>query len=82
MSSDTLTIRLDAAVKARLGTLAENTKRTRSFLAAEAIERYVERELAVISKVEKGLEDERTGRLVSHMDVAAEADAILAPTRP
>ena len=82
MSSDTLTIRLDATVKARLGTLAESTRRTRSSLAAEAIERYVERELAVISAIEQGLEDERAGRLVSHADVAAEADALLAPTRP
>lgn len=82
MNSETLTIRLDAATKKQLGVLAENTRRTRSFLAAEAIERYVEQEMRIIETVQAGLDDERAGRVTSHEDVMAEADAILGTTRP
>jgi predicted transcriptional regulator len=62
----TMTIRLDAKVKAELDSLAQATRRSRSFLAAEAVSRYVERELAVIEGVAAGLEDMRAGRVVPH----------------
>ncbi|HEY7300810.1 MAG TPA: CopG family ribbon-helix-helix protein [Xanthobacteraceae bacterium] len=42
MNSTTFTIRVDAAVKKRLEKLAKDTGRSRSFLAAEAIENYVD----------------------------------------
>ena len=41
MSSTTFTVRVNTAVKRRLEKLAKNTGRSRSFLAAEAIENYV-----------------------------------------
>ena len=40
--STTISIRLDAAVKARLDQLAGATHRSKSFLAAEAIRAFVE----------------------------------------
>ena len=38
-ASTTMTIRLDPQLKAKLGRLAEGTRRSRSFLAAEAVMR-------------------------------------------
>ena len=64
--STTLTLRLPAALKDRLGVLAARTRRTRSFLAGEALAHYVERELAIIEGIERGLDDMRAGRLVPH----------------
>ena len=42
MPSTTFTLRLDAAAKARLEQLAKSTGRSRSFLAAEAINEYLD----------------------------------------
>ena len=77
-ASTTMTIRLDPALKDRLGRLADGTRRSRSFLAAEAVAAYVDRELAVIEGVERGLADARTGRTVSHEDAMARLDAAIA----
>lgn len=64
--STTLTVRLSSELKESLGTLAERTRRTRSFLAGEAIADYVERELEIVGRIERGLDDMRGGRVVSH----------------
>jgi len=42
MSSATFTVRVDSGVKKRLERLAKSTGRSRSFLAAEAINDYLE----------------------------------------
>jgi predicted transcriptional regulator len=42
MSSTTFTVRLDADAKERLDRLAKSTGRIRSFLAAEAINQYLD----------------------------------------
>lgn len=67
-TSTTMTIRLDPQLKAKLGRLADGTRRSRSFLAAEAVEAYVDRELAIIEGIERGLADVKAGRTVSHED--------------
>jgi RHH-type rel operon transcriptional repressor/antitoxin RelB len=41
-SSTTFTVRVDAATKKRLESLASNTGRSRSYLAAEAIHEYLD----------------------------------------
>ena len=68
MTTTTMTIRLDPQLKAKLGKLANGTRRSRSFLAAEAVETYVDRELAIIEDIELGLADVEAGRTVSHKD--------------
>ena len=65
-TSTTMTVRLPPELKERLGKLAERTRRTKSFLAGEAIADYVARELAIIEGVQRGLEDVRAGRVVPH----------------
>jgi RHH-type rel operon transcriptional repressor/antitoxin RelB len=42
MNTDTFSVRLDHATKARLQKLAKSTGRSRAFLAAEAIEEYLD----------------------------------------
>jgi predicted transcriptional regulator len=70
-ASTTMTIRLDPQLKAKLGRLAEGTRRSRSFLAAEAVETYVDRELGIIEGIERGLADAAAGRTVPHEDAMA-----------
>ncbi len=77
MGSTTLTVRLPPELKDRLGELAERTRRTKSFLAWEAISGYVERELEIVAGIEHGLDDMKAGRVVPHEDVMADIDATI-----
>lgn len=70
-STTTMTIRLSSEVKDKLGRLAQGTRRSRSFLASEAVEAYVARELEIIDRIQRGLADVAAGRVVSH-DAAME----------
>lgn len=65
-NSETLTVRVPAEVKRQLGRLAGHTRRTKSYLAGEAIADFVARELAIIEGIQGGLEDMRAGRVVPH----------------
>lgn len=78
--STTITVRLPQEVEDKLGRLAASTRRTKSFLAGEAIAGYVQRELEIIEGIKRGLEDVRTGRLVPHEQAMAELDAAVAAT--
>jgi predicted transcriptional regulator len=80
-ASTTMTIRVSVDLKDKLARLARGTRRSKSFLAAEAVSAYVERELAIIGGIERGLEDLEAGRIVSHDEVTAEARAIVADAR-
>jgi predicted transcriptional regulator len=66
MSSTTLTVRVSPELKKRLGRLANHTKRTKSYLAGEAITDFVERELAIVEGIKRGLDDMHAGRVVPH----------------
>ncbi len=65
-ASTTMTIRVTPDLKEKLGRLAENTRRTRSYLAAEAVEAYVNRELQIIEGIQRGLADRDAGRVTPH----------------
>jgi predicted transcriptional regulator len=64
--SETVTVRLDPETKARLEYLATETRRSKSFLAGEAIADYVERELAIVEGIKRGMADIEAGRTVPH----------------
>lgn len=69
MTTDTtMTIRLDPQLKKKLGRLAKGMQRSRSFLAAAAIEAYVDRELAILDGIARGSVDVKAGRTLSHED--------------
>ncbi|MBS3649893.1 CopG family ribbon-helix-helix protein [Pseudaminobacter sp. 19-2017] len=75
--SETVTVRLSGETKAKLNALAEHTRRTKSFLAGEAIEDYVERELAIVAGVQRGLDDMEAGRVTSHKDAMRRIKALI-----
>ena len=75
--STTMTIRLSTELKARLARLAHDTRRSRSYLAAEAVAAYVDRELALIEGIERGIADVSAGRVISHAEAMAEIDAMI-----
>jgi len=73
-----MTIRVTAETKERLGQLARETRRSRSFLAAEAVDRYLDREQAIIDGIKRGRTDVAAGRLVSNDAAFAELTAAIA----
>jgi predicted transcriptional regulator len=79
--STTMTIRVTPELKERLGRLAHDTRRTKSFLAAEAVAAYVDRELAIIEGIQAGLRDMEAGRMVPHEQAVAEIQAVIDAAR-
>lgn len=53
--SEVVTVRLDPELKAKLDALAESTKRSKSWLAAEAIAQYVEQQAWQIQRIEQAI---------------------------
>jgi len=67
----TLSVRLDAKVKKQLEALAGRARRSKSFLAAEAIAAFVDAESWQLDEMQAGLEELDEGRGVAHQDVSA-----------
>jgi len=65
-ASTTMTIRISADVKTKLDWIAADTRRSKSFLAGEAVAAYVDRELEIIGGIKRGLADMEAGRVVPH----------------
>ena len=80
-ASTTMTIRVSPETKEKLERIATNTKRSKSFLAAEAVSAYVDHELQIIEEINRGLADVEAGRVVPHEQVMAEADQIIAEAK-
>jgi predicted transcriptional regulator len=76
-ASTTMTIRVSSETKLKLERIAADTRRSRSFLAAEAFSAYVDRELEIIEGIKRGVADAATGRVVPHDEAMAEIDAII-----
>jgi predicted transcriptional regulator len=62
----TTTVRVPAALKTRLDKLADATARSRSWLAAHALEVYVEDQEWQLAAIREGKKDVQAGRTVSH----------------
>lgn len=69
--STTMTVRLADEVKDRLDQLAEATRRSKSFLAAEAIRAFVETNEWQIREIRAALREADAGDFASDKDVAA-----------
>jgi predicted transcriptional regulator len=80
-ASTTMTIRVTPETKHKLERIAGETRRSKSFLAAEAVSMYVDRELEIIDGIRRGLADVKAGRVVPHEQVMAEARKIIAGAR-
>ena len=70
MESAVLTLRVDAGTKARLEKLAEATRRSKSFLAAEAIERYLEAEDWQIREIRQAVKEADAGDFTGDKEFA------------
>lgn len=64
--STTLSLRIDEETKGRLDALAKRTRRSKSFLAAEAVASYVEAESWQLEEIAAGLDDLDHGRAIAH----------------
>jgi len=80
-ASTTMTIRVTPDLKEKLGRLAHTTRRTRSWLAAEAVEAYVDNELEIIEGIQRGLADVKAGRVTPHDEATDQLDAAIAAVR-
>ena len=70
MESAVLTLRLNTEIKDKLDKLASATQRSKSFLAAEAINRYLEVEAWQISEIQKALKEADTGDFANNDELA------------
>lgn len=68
--TETLSIRIDSETKKRLDALSKRSRRSKSFLAAEAITAFVESEEWQLGEVHKGLEELDSGLTVNHDKVS------------
>ena len=75
MSSATFTVRVDSAAKKRLEKLAKSTGRSRSFLAAEAINEYLAVNEWQVAGVKQAIASLDQGEGVAHEDVKAWVDS-------
>lgn len=82
--TDTLTVRLSTEVKSNLEALATSTQRSKSWLAAQAIAEYLEREAWQIEQIQEALQiaDSDDATWVSHETVMAELDQKIASAQP
>jgi RHH-type rel operon transcriptional repressor/antitoxin RelB len=71
MSQNVISLRIPDTVKDRLDRLAGSTKRSRSFLAAEALSEYLERHEWQVAAIDSAVLEADKGGFVSH-DVAEE----------
>lgn len=67
----TLSVRITTDTKKQLDALARRARRSKSFLAAEAIAAFVEAESWQLDEIQAGLGELDEGRGVAHGDVSA-----------
>lgn len=71
MSTTAFTVRVPDETANRLDQLAEKLDRSRSYVAAQAIEDFVAREEWQLAEIEAGLVEAERGDFASDRDVAA-----------
>ena len=71
MPSATLTVRVDARAKKRLEKLAKRTGRSRSLVAAEAINEYLDVNEWQVAGIKRAIAQAERGELIPHDQVRA-----------
>jgi predicted transcriptional regulator len=74
-----ITARIDAPLKAKLDALARKTRRSKSYLAAEAIAAYVEVNEWQIAEIEAGIAELDGGETVSDAEAEERYNRLLRP---
>jgi predicted transcriptional regulator len=78
MTATTVTVRLSTELRDRLERIGAATKRSKSFLAQEAIERYVAMEEPHILGIMEALDDMRAGKGIPHEEAMRQLDETIA----
>lgn len=74
-----ITTRIDAALKVKLEALARSTKRSKSFLAAEAIAAYVQLNEWQIGEITAGIKELDSGEALSETQAEKRYNRLLQP---
>ena len=69
-----LNVRLAPETLRKLDAVAAATRRTRSFIANEALEAWIDREIEIIEDLRVGLEEVRAGKGIPHERVMRDID--------
>ena len=69
MISSTISTRIDTKILKKLEKLSVATKRSKSYLAAEAIEKYIEDQSWQINAINKGIEEADKGNFASDKEI-------------
>lgn len=77
----TITIRIPVELRDRLDRLAKAMERSRSYVAAEALETYVRYETEILDGIEEAEADFEAGRYYTHEEAMAEFDRIVEEER-
>ena len=70
MMTETLSIRIDGETKKRLDALAKRSRRSKSFLAADAIAVYVESEEWQLGELQAGIAELESRQEITHSKVS------------
>lgn len=70
MATSVLTVRIPEEIKAKLDKLAQATHRSKSFLAEEAIARYIDLEAWQIGEIEQAIQEADQGDFAPPSDLA------------
>lgn len=73
----TITVRIPLELKEKLDRLSDATKRSRSYLAAEALEIYTRYELEIVEGILEGMADFEAGNFIPHEEVVAETKRLI-----
>ena len=79
MVSKATSVRLDSETLAQLDVIARATDRSRAWLMAQAIRRYVEEELWIVEAIQEGIEDADEGRTIEDEKVGEWIESIGTP---
>ncbi len=69
MASLTISTRIDTKIAKKLDSLSKATRRSKSFLAAEAIEKYIDDQAWQIEAINKGIKEADNGNFASDKEV-------------
>lgn len=69
MSSKLTSVRLDEPLKEQLQSIATATKRSTSFLIAEAVREYVATQEWQLQEIEAGIAEAQMGQLIDHEQI-------------
>ncbi|NTG64728.1 CopG family ribbon-helix-helix protein [Rhizobium rhizogenes] len=74
--SATITIRVPVEVKDKLESISQETRRSRSYLASEALSEYVHRHFEIKAGLKAGEEDVAAGNITTHVEAMKEIRAV------